>query len=507
MGRTKTAWNNSISTITMQIVTIIVGFITPRVMLTSYGSEINGLVSSITQFILYFNLVEAGLSSATIFSLYKPLVERNHREINSIISAAKTFYIKVGYTFTILVIILSLLYPQIVKSTQLNSLEIGLLVLVLGIAGAMEFFIMAKYRAILTADQKSYIISISSIVSIMVNCIIIVLLAKLHCNIILLKLCSLTSFFIRSFMLYLYVRSKYKYLNYHERPNNSALKRRWDALFLQIAGTVHAFSPIVLITFFCNLKIVSIYTIYNMIISGIINLISGIANTLISTFGELIALRDNALLKRAYKEYETLYYALITIIYSELFITIVPFVEIYTKGVEDVNYSKTFVAYILVLDSLFASLRSPQGMLIMSAGMYKETKYRALFEAFTSIFIGVLLAPFFGMIGILIGSLCANIYRDIDMLFFVSKNILKDSLFNTLSKQIRMFSCIYLIVMFFKLVNISSPTSYTMWFCYAIIVGVIAVVIDLLSLVLFDYHTLMSLLKRVQFILGNKRAK
>ena len=45
---------------------MIAGFITPRFMLTAYGSEINGLISSILQFISYFNLVEAGLSSAAV---------------------------------------------------------------------------------------------------------------------------------------------------------------------------------------------------------------------------------------------------------------------------------------------------------------------------------------------------------------------------------------------------------------------------------------------------------
>ena len=60
-------------------------------MLKYYGSEINGLVSSINQFIVYFNLVEAGLSGAAIYALYKPLAENNHKAINSIVSAARNF--------------------------------------------------------------------------------------------------------------------------------------------------------------------------------------------------------------------------------------------------------------------------------------------------------------------------------------------------------------------------------------------------------------------------------
>ena len=69
-NRTQKFVYNSMSTAIMQIFTMVVGFIIPKVMLNSYGSEINGLVSSISQFIAYFNLVEAGLAGAAIYSLY-----------------------------------------------------------------------------------------------------------------------------------------------------------------------------------------------------------------------------------------------------------------------------------------------------------------------------------------------------------------------------------------------------------------------------------------------------
>ena len=66
---------------------MIAGFIVPKIMLLNYGSEINGLVSSITQFINYFVIVEAGLTAAAVF-LYKPLAENQHK-INEVVSTTK----------------------------------------------------------------------------------------------------------------------------------------------------------------------------------------------------------------------------------------------------------------------------------------------------------------------------------------------------------------------------------------------------------------------------------
>ena len=48
MGRSKKFMLNSVTTALLQVVTMIAGFITPRFMLTAYGSEINGLISSIS---------------------------------------------------------------------------------------------------------------------------------------------------------------------------------------------------------------------------------------------------------------------------------------------------------------------------------------------------------------------------------------------------------------------------------------------------------------------------
>ena len=159
--RTKKFFYNSISTAFYQIVLMITGFITPRIMLKYYGSEINGLVSSINQFIVYFNLVEAGLSGAAIYALYKPLAENNHKAINSIVSAARKFYTQSGYIFVSLTIGLSIFYPYFVKSQILTPLNVGLLVLILGTNGALEFFTLSKYRVLLTADQKKYVISLA----------------------------------------------------------------------------------------------------------------------------------------------------------------------------------------------------------------------------------------------------------------------------------------------------------------------------------------------------------
>ena len=121
MGRSKKFMYNSITTALLQVVTMVAGFVTPRFMLTAYGSEINGLVSSILQFISYFNLVEAGLSSAAVYSLYKPIADKDHDKINRIVTAAKHFYIESGYIFVGLVALLAFMLSVYCQFNSIRS--------------------------------------------------------------------------------------------------------------------------------------------------------------------------------------------------------------------------------------------------------------------------------------------------------------------------------------------------------------------------------------------------
>ena len=81
--RSKKAVYNIISTLILQIITIIYGFIVPKIIITSFGSNVNGLVSSITQFLAYITLLESGVGPVIKASLYKPLANKDKQEISN----------------------------------------------------------------------------------------------------------------------------------------------------------------------------------------------------------------------------------------------------------------------------------------------------------------------------------------------------------------------------------------------------------------------------------------
>lgn len=504
MNRTKRFFYNSISTACLQILNMLSGFIIPSIMLNIYGSEINGLVSSIAQFITYFNLVEAGLSGAAVYALYKPLADNDYKAISGIVSASKKFYIQSGYIFIGLTFVLAIIYPFYIKTNVLSNFEIFFLVLILGVNGVLEFFTLSKYRVILTADQRTYVISIASIIHIIINTFIIVILSKFYVNIVILRFIALFSIFIRSIILLLYCKKKYNYINYNEIPNNKALNKRWDALYLQVLGAIHTGAPVVIITLVIkNLKIVSIYSIFNMVISGVNNILGIFTSGLAASFGDLIARNEIKVFQKAYREFEFIYYTLIAIVYSVSFIMIMPFINIYTSNINDINYNIPIVGFLFVLNGFLYNIKTPQGMLVISAGMYKETRWQTTIQGLISVVFGVIFAKFLGIKGVLIGSILSNVYRDIDLLFFIPKKLTKLPVMYTFVRILRLILSVLIIYIPFIFIKLNI-NNYIQWLLNAILVVIYATIVVVTIGIIFDKKEILNIYKRIIRMIGVK---
>ena len=130
---------NIIASIAAQVITILCGLIVPRLLLGTFGSEANGLVASLTQFLNYIALVEGGLGSVVLTALYGPLANKNNNEISKVLAAASLFFRQIAYIFVGYVVILALVYSFIVKSS-FSWLYVSSLTIILAISLFIQYF-------------------------------------------------------------------------------------------------------------------------------------------------------------------------------------------------------------------------------------------------------------------------------------------------------------------------------------------------------------------------------
>ena len=87
---------NTISSFVFQATTIICGLIVPRLILKNYGSDVNGLVNSIKQFLSIISFLELGVGAVVQSSLYKPIAEKDEKKINKVLTSANHFFNSIG---------------------------------------------------------------------------------------------------------------------------------------------------------------------------------------------------------------------------------------------------------------------------------------------------------------------------------------------------------------------------------------------------------------------------
>lgn len=499
--RTQQALYNLISNLVLQLVTAACGFILQALFIQHYGSGINGMIGSIKQFMAYLSLVEAGVGAASIAALYTPLVNHNILGVNAILSATRAFYKKSGYLFIALVLLITVIYPLIVRN-QVEVMTSFLMVIIIGCGSLTEYFLIGKYRVLLTADQKNYVISYVQAAATALNALVSVVLIFKGTNVLVVQAAATLVYISRVFVIQCYVCKHYPKVDFKTEPDFKAIDKRWSAFIHQIAGIIVFNSPVVLITIFCGLKDVSIYVVYSMVFAAVGLMVSVFSNGLLAGFGEIIAAKEQETLQRAYANYQYIFYAVLAWAYTCTALLIMPFINIYTTNFIDANYIRPDIALLFVIIGIANNIRVPPNTIVNAAGHFRETQKRAILEAAINLTVSLILVQNMGIVGVLLGSVCSFAYRTLDFILYAAKYILKQSPLSSI-KMIIINAVLALIAAlpFVLWINIRA-TNYLEWFIWAIGISVFVFIIVAVGNTLTDIKMFKATLNMAKSVIS-----
>lgn len=483
-----------------QLVHFVCGLILPRYFLLYFGSDYNGVVSSITQFLNFITILQFGIAGSTRFALYKVLADNDKKGISGIINATERYMRKIGLVLLVYIGVLAFAYPYI-ASTSLPAVEVGILVLIVGASSFSQYFFGITYQILLTADQKIFIYNMIATAATCLNTILALVLMKVGQNIFIVKLGSALVYVLVPVILSLYVRKKYK-IDKSVPQDKTAIKNRWDVMWHSIANIVHDNTDLTILTIFTDVKLVSVYTVYYLVINGLYKILSIFTNSLEAAFGNMFAKKESETAYKNLELYEFFMCVFVSVVFSCALVLIVPFAKLYTEGISDVNYIEPVFALIAVIAQMVMCIRQPYLTVVRAAGHYKQTRNGAIFEAGMNVIVSVVLTHFWGIVGVAIGTLAANLFRTIQFAAYMRNNILnrplKKALFMMLWTAINVLT-IYLISQFvFKVIIIDS------WFTWAL-AGVlccfVAFIITMLSAMLCCKRKMIMILSFIKKLL------
>lgn len=484
---------NTVTSLLLQIITVLCGIILPRQILESYGSEVNGLVNSVTQFLSVISFLELGVGAVVQTALYQPLAENDTKKSSEIVASATRFFHHLGRIFLVYIAALMCVYPLLARQ-NFGWIYSAVLIAVMSISTIAQYYFGIVDRLLLLANQQGYIHYTAQIVTLILNTMSCIFLIRLNISIHIVKLTTSFIYLLRPLVLRLYINHHYQ-IDRHIQYVGEPIRQKWNGIAQHIAAVVLDGTDIIVLTAFSSFSNVSIYSVYHFVVAGIKQLLMSLTNGIHALIGELWAKQDLLKLHKTFSWFEWTLHSVTVVVFGCAGVLILPFVSIYTYNICDANYLQPLFAMFIVLANAGHCLRLPYNTMILAAGHFKQTQSNYIIAAILNIVISVAAVRRWGLVGVAIGTLAAMAYQTVWMAYYNSRNLLYWP-FKNFCKQLAVDGLtVLLAVPVCRLLPLSAE-NYGQWVLCAIPVAVVWLVSALIVNLIFYREKLIALFGR-----------
>ena len=417
--------HNLISSLVYQVVLISLSFLLPRLYLENFGSEVNGVLSTIKQIFIYMFLLEAGVGLATTQALYKRIGEKDYKSANEVLSATNSYYIRTGIIYLAIVLVIAIVYAYVIP-TSIDSNVIFLIIILTALPALFSYFVQAKYRILMEVDGRKYVINNSETILQLASNAGKILVLLLTDSLILIQLVYCIMSLIQLAFLYFYAKRRYKWLDLKVKPDFNAISQKNSVLVHQLSGMVFNNTDVILISLLCDFKAVSIYAIYNIFFSQVQNFITSVVSSFTFALGQMFH-TNREKFDKLFNVYETFYVMANFIIYTLMAVFLLPLIQIYTSGINDAEYTNTLLVLLFVIMNLIANSKIPANGIIEYSGDFEKTRTYAIWEMIINITVSIVAILYMGICGAILGTIAALLYRGIVTIYYSNKKILNRS--------------------------------------------------------------------------------
>lgn len=420
---TKNGIKNIICGIGGQLIILLLGLIIPRLVISNYGSDTNGVINTISQIFIYLSLLEAGIATSARNALYRPVKDNDKEEISNIMSMAKTYYRKVSILYACIVVALGFTLPFILK-TEVNYWVIFFIILFDGATNVVSFFFIQKWTVFLNVVGKNYVVNIVSVIYKTMCSVFKIIMTLLCVNIVYIEAGYFILSLIQLCLYYTYMKKNYAWINYSTEHKNDKFPDRNYFIITEVAWTVFSSTDMIILSIFLSTTYSSVYAVYSMVFVAINGLLTNAYQSVTYVLGQ----KYNQGIKKYCKVHDlfnSFFMSAITILMSVTYWLIIPFVKLYTKGITDTNYIYEWLPLLFCMVQILSWSRYLSGNLSGIAGYAKHTSIVSLAEMVTNIVLSLILVKKFGITGVLFATVIALPLKIVYLFYLSEKVIMK----------------------------------------------------------------------------------
>lgn len=399
---------NAIVNIVAQFIILLINFGTRKIFIVTFGENYLGISGLFSNVLSVLSLAELGAGSAILYCLYKPVAENDYKKINALINYYKKLYRIIGLIVAgIGLLIVPFLHFFVNIKADIGNISVYYLLYLANIVAS--YFLVYK-TAILTADQKNYIIKICTGIVQIVQFVVLSIIAIVFRNYTLYLTLQIIFSILTNVVCSIVASKRYPFINEKNQIKEEEKKVIWSnikSMFsYQVGNVVVNHTDNILISLLISTITVGFYSNYSMVVSAVSTFAMLLFTSVQASIGNLAAKEDEG---RQYEVFEKLSVIgfCITSFATVSFVTL--FQDFITILYTDYYLLDFKVVFAIAANFYMVNILQPIYCYRNTVGLFKHTKLIMLYTAGINIVLSIVLGQIWGLFGILFATFISRL--------------------------------------------------------------------------------------------------
>lgn len=414
-SRIKNSARNLFVALFTQVFISLLGFASRTFFIKIIGENYLGISAVLNSTIAMFNLIDLGIGSAIVYSMYEPVAKQDYKQVNALMNFYKRIYSVLGI---ILLIIGIMFIPFLKNIVNVDIDNISLLIIyLLSLLQSVFSYLFYSYKStFLIVNQKSYVRStidffVKSVTYIM-QIIVMILFVKFGPK---------NEYIIYCFILFLaqivnniivknYVDKHYPYIlgnnTIDKYEMKIILKNAFGASIYKISDRINNSADTIIISMYISTLAVGLYSNYLYVIQFLTTFTNQIFASFLASIGNLIAIEKN---EKKLEMFNALNFFCF-FVFGNLSILLMKMLNIFIEiWIGDKYIINNYIVVFLVLNFLFEGLQQPIQTFRNAGGLYWQGKIRPVFSVIINVSLSIILVKYFGIAGVIVATIISRI--------------------------------------------------------------------------------------------------
>lgn len=417
MSRVKSATRNITFGYVGQIATTLMSFILRTVFLMHLSKQLLGVNSLYSNILAVLNMAELGIGTALNFSLYGPVARGETEKIKSYMQLYRKAYHIIALVVAVIGLgIIPFLGILVKNPGNISSRDLVLFYLIFLFNTVTSYFVAYKY-SLVNAEQKNYIqtnvLTITKIVTVAIQIVVVVTTENFYLFLLTDAAVQLIQkIFVSKYLdkLYPYLKDK-NVVKLAKEESDEVWKKTRALVFHKVGDVARLQTDALIISSLIEVSVAGFVDNYNLVIGSVSNFVNIIFNSVISSFGNLIATENKEKqfsMFKVYRFFASWVYGFSCIGFMVL---LTPLIMLLWG---DEWILPQAAVYCILIDYYFKGDRIVLSNYKTAAGVFEPDKYLALIQGAVNLVVSIVLVQTpLGLTGVYIGTIVSGLIANI----------------------------------------------------------------------------------------------